>query len=326
MYERIGLNCWKNGCALSKNGPSAFVTSVSAGSPSSDAWISGPRSRKRLLEVGREVAERAHRRREVVGRRLQVLDHRARLRGEARDALDGRLRLVEERREDPDRLGELAVTRRRRVEGAVGVHDQLAQRAALLVQRSEDGAGVAHDPRDGRLLLVEHPQELGAVDGEALEVPERVVQRLRRVDALVAHRLGELARPLLERVAGRLVERAEDLVELDGRLDAAVLQPAAVGQLGAVSASPASARGSSRRAASSGAGSRACPRGSARTARRSRPRRACGGRPRRAPCSSPCRRSRRRSGRPPRRRGSAPRGRRPRSGSPAASAARTRRT
>ena len=70
-----------------------------------------------------------------------------------------------------------------------------------------------------------------AVLGEARQVAERVVE----VAAAAVDRLGDLALPVAERVAGLRVERGEDLVELDRALTRAFVEPSALGDLRAPS-------------------------------------------------------------------------------------------
>ena len=93
--------------------------------------------------MGREVAEVADRRAEVVGHRHEVVHKRAGVERELLEPVERQPRLAQERRED------LRSTRAERllllgggVEGVLGVHDQVAERALLLVQGAEHHAGV----------------------------------------------------------------------------------------------------------------------------------------------------------------------------------------
>ena len=129
------------------------------------------RSLNSCFEVGRQVAQVAHRRAEVVGGRLEIVDQRPGVGGEALEPGQCGLRLVQEGREDPERLGQGLVARGGGLEGPLGVDHELAKRTAALVDRAEHLAGVAHQALDGEALLVELGQQRRPVDGEAFEVP-----------------------------------------------------------------------------------------------------------------------------------------------------------
>jgi hypothetical protein len=72
---------------------------------------------------------------------------------------------------------------------------------------NEHGAAVAHLFLDRFGLDVEHPQDVRGVGGKRRQVAERVVQVL----VVALQRNGELLLPLLERRAGRCVERVVDV-------------------------------------------------------------------------------------------------------------------
>jgi hypothetical protein len=106
-----------------------------------------------------------------------------------------------------------------------------------LGDRAEDDARVADQLAEVGLLAVEHPENIGRVGGERAEVAERVVQRLRgRVGVLLGalDRQRRLFDPLLERRPRGLVERGEDLVELDRLLHLRARDRAAVRQVALV--------------------------------------------------------------------------------------------
>ena len=144
----------------------------------------------------------------------------------------------------------------------VGVLDQPAQLVVALGQRAEHDAGVGDQPPHGALLAVEDVDRRARVLGERAEVAERLVD----VAPVAADRLRLRLHPHLERVARAVVERAEDLVELDGRRDLRRPQPRRPRGSSWRSGCPASARRRSRPAASSGAGSPSRPTAAARSA------------------------------------------------------------
>ena len=87
-----------------------------------------------------------------------------------------------------------------------------AQLAVLARDRVEHAAGVAHDAAQRHLLLVQRPQQVGAVLEERRRVAERVVQVGRE---LLGRDDPGLVQPLLEVAARARVEGPEDLVQLD---------------------------------------------------------------------------------------------------------------
>ena len=180
------------------------------------------------LEVRPDVAEVAHGRAERVGHGLQVVDERVGVDREGRQAVERRARLVEEDREDVE-------SRRQRVllggggrEGALRVDDQVVQLPVALVERGEDDAGVLHDALERVVLGVEDVQHARARLREVAQVAEREVEVLA---GAAPDRLRRFRHPLAERGLGRVVERAQDLVELDRRLDLAVVEEGPIGQL-----------------------------------------------------------------------------------------------
>ena len=183
---------------------------------------------EQVLEVGREVAEVVKRGPEVVRGALQVVHERIRVPREVLEPRHRRLALVEEGREDRERLAKGLVARGGGLEHALRVHDQLTQGAAALVDRAEHPPGVLDQVVHGDVLLVEHLHQLRAVHGEALEVAERVAQVLASVT--LRDRAVQLLDPVLERLTRLWVECREDLVELGGALDPRVRQPATVRQ------------------------------------------------------------------------------------------------
>jgi hypothetical protein len=117
------------------------------------------------------------------------------------------------------------VARGGRREDLVAVAYGAAQLATPLAEGVEHLAGVADDLADGALLGVQHLEDLGGVAGERVEVAERVGDVARAPAQGLRLRL----HPRLERAPGVGVERAEDLVELDGRRHLAHRQPAVLG-------------------------------------------------------------------------------------------------
>src|SRR4051812_23892167 len=179
------------------------------------------------LKVRRQGAQVAHRRAEVVRHRLERAHERLGVLGEALEAVGGDTRLVQEDGEDLERVGQRLILGRRRREGALGVHDELAKLALTLIERAEHHAGVLHELPDRHVLLVEHLQQRRAVAREVGEVAERVVEVLGR---RALHLQAGLLHPVAERRLRLRVEDAQDLVELDRRLHLGVRQDRVVGQ------------------------------------------------------------------------------------------------
>ena len=100
------------------------------------------------------------------------------------------------------------------------------QLAVARAERVEDDAGVADRAAATALLLVELLAAAVRVLGERREVAERGVE----VRAAALDPLRERLLPDLERLARPRVERAEDLVQLDGRRHLRVGQRAVLGQ------------------------------------------------------------------------------------------------
>src|SRR6185436_9358425 len=167
----------------------------------------------------------AQRRDRVLQRGPEVLDERVRRRRERLEARERELRLVEERREDLERVGQRLLTTRRCVERLPGRDDEVVELALVLGERAEHDAGVADERLRLMLLAVEDPQQVGAVVGEGGQGPEGVVEVL----AVAADRLRRLLLPALERGPRPRVERVEDLVELPGPLHLRVRELPAVG-------------------------------------------------------------------------------------------------
>ena len=234
-------------------------------------------------EVGREVAQVAQRRREIGGRLAKVAHQRVGVDGEALQPLHRGAGLAQEGGQDPERVGQLLVARRERAEGPLAVHDQAAELPVAGGDRIQHAAGVAHQAPQGELLLVQRSQEVGARLEEGRSVAERAVEV-----APVVAREGDprLAQPGLEVPARAAVEHPEDLVELHRVRDLRVGQAAPVGKVADPRHRRAKARRRSRRAGSSGAGSRGCRPSAAHSAGRSPSARWCAACRRRAPC--PC--------------------------------------
>ena len=100
-------------------------------------------------------------------------------------------------------------------EHRLGVRDQAAELSPALAERLEHLAGVAHELARGEPLAVEDAKQPVEVGGERPQVADR----RREVGAAVTQRDRDVLLPGLERRPRRLVERTEDLVQLDGVRD-----------------------------------------------------------------------------------------------------------
>ena len=277
--------------------------SRSAGRPVFDAVISGSRLPKRSAQVGRQRAHVAQRRRAgraATGRRSWTsgsVSLRERL-----QARERRLGLVEEGREDPERLGQrLAAGAAVASNVSLGVDDRgCAAGPRSAVSAPNTDAGVADQPRAPRCAwpssTVSRSVPSSAKRGQVAERVVEVAGRGRRSP-------GEVLLPGRNalRVCGSSAWKisSSSTRRLTWRVGAASPPSGIVGR---AAACPASARRRSRPAASSGAGSRARPWRSARTCGRARSSRPCG-----CGCAgssvlrrAPCRPTRRRRARRPR--------------------------
>src|SRR5688572_864864 len=197
-----------------------------------DAGLGRPNQRvdvvEELLQVRREIAEVAQRRREVPSRLAQIADQRIRVAGEVLEAQHRGARLAQEGREDLEGLGQRVVARGERAEGRLAVRDQAAQLAVLAGDGVEHAAGVAEDTPEGDFVLGERLEKAGPALEERRGVAERVVEVAR--EAATRDDAG-LVEPLLEGLARVRVEDAEDLVELHRVVHVRPRQRAAVGEL-----------------------------------------------------------------------------------------------
>ena len=158
------------------------------------------------------------------------------------------------------------VAARDRLPDPVRVPDQLAQLALALRERVEDVAGVAHEAAASRRSAGAAPAGRRPCSRRTASAPERVVQRLARCPSR-PRPPGRARCEKRARVSGSKVRRISSSSTVSATWPAAAARrrrrvPA--------SACRATAPRRSRRAASSGAGSRACRSGSARSGRRSR--------------------------------------------------------
>src|SRR5205823_10332651 len=96
--------------------------------------------------------------------------------GEALQADHRLLGLVEERREDVERLRDGVVVGRRGGEGRLPAGDQVAQRRLAAVDGVEHRAAVAQQVDHRGVLHVEHLQQVGGVGGEVRQVAEYAVE------------------------------------------------------------------------------------------------------------------------------------------------------
>ncbi len=151
-------------------------------------------------------------------------DQRVGVGAETLEPIQGQTRLLEEGGQDAEGLAQLIVALRRRREDRRRVLDQPAELALALRERAEDDPGVLDEARDGLILGVEHAQQAVRVLGEGLQVRDRG----REVGSPPRRRERRALHPDPERVAGPLVEGAEDLIELHGFGDLGPRQGAAL--------------------------------------------------------------------------------------------------
>ena len=222
--DRIGLSSGKNVCSASASGCASCSVLSSAGTPVRLTRISGVEVAEQVLEVGREVAEVVDRRAEVVRRALQVVHERIACcarspRAAPSSPCSRRGRSGRSRTSRASASSREAVASKARFEFTIS--SRSAPRRSLIAPNTSPG--VPDQVVHGDVLLVEHLHQLRAVDREALEVAERVVQVLAAV--ALRDRAVELLDPVLERLPRLRVERREDLVEL-GRCPRPASSPA----------------------------------------------------------------------------------------------------
>jgi hypothetical protein len=111
-----------------------------------------PERLQQALEVGRGGAHGGQRGRELPLGGPQLVEQRRGVAGEAVEAAQRGLGALLERRQRPERRGELAVGGRRLRERRARVGDQSAQLLAALCERVEDDAGVADERLNGAAL------------------------------------------------------------------------------------------------------------------------------------------------------------------------------
>ena len=157
----------------------------------------------------------------------QLPHHGRGVAGEPAHLVERRAQLGERRRQDPHRLGELAVARRRRRQHAVAGDDQTGELALPPPERAQDGPRVAHERPHRAALLVQDREEPVRAVAERVDVAERVVQVLR----VPVGGERQAAHEPLEVAPGPLVERPRHLVELDRGEDLLARQVPAIGQL-----------------------------------------------------------------------------------------------
>ena len=179
---------------------------------------------ERRRESAEVVDDRHHRPRH----RLEVAHERLGVLGERVEAVVEALLLVEERREDVDRLSQGPALLGRRAEEALRVHDQLAELVSALVERGVDHARVAHEVVERVLPRVQPLEELCSLLAERRELTERVVEVLADPPRYL---LGELCGEALERSPRRAVVDRQEIVDGDGPRDGRRGEAPAVRQL-----------------------------------------------------------------------------------------------
>ena len=199
--------------------------------------------------------------------RMQLGDQRVGVAREALQAVQREPRLVEEGGQRPEGGLEVLVAHGGRVEDDAGVPDQALELTLALAEGAETTSPVLRtncwtapcwvsSTRSSRLA--------SSANGSRFAIAAR------EVGAAPGDGDRGLLHPGLERGPGLRVEGPEDLVELHRAAEPAPWAGSRPRPASARSCLPGSARRRSRRAASSGAGSPGCPRGSARSASRSR--------------------------------------------------------
>ena len=212
------------------------------------------------------------------------------LRAKSSSRLHRRARLAQEGREHLEGLGQRVVARGERREGGLAVRDQAAQLPVLARDRVEHAAGVAHDPPQRHLLLVERPQQVGAVLEERRRVAERVVEVAREASPEVTIPASCSHSWKSSRVSGSKTRKTSSSSTVSSTFERGSVPPSARSRR----------LGAARRELHVGLAQQALlaqdrarvAAGSARSGCRSRSRPASSARPGRAPSPSPCRRSR----------------------------------
>ena len=202
----------------------------SAGSPACPALLSAGIWFISVWQLGRQGRHRLERGVQLRRGRVQLVDQRLGVGGEATRGIDRRARLGQERRERADRVGQRRVAVGRRLEQLVGVAHQPLQLRRRARQCGEHLPAIAQQRRGRRLLAIEHRQHRVDVGCERVQLRERGVELL----APVGQRDPSLLHPCLERPARLRAERVQDLIELDRGLHLALGQLTAVTQLGPV--------------------------------------------------------------------------------------------
>ena len=234
-----------------------------SGRPVLAAVVSGPSAVRKLLNCGANGLAACEQLRELALGGAEFVEERV---GDRRRSVSSScsatVELALERRQRAEGLGERLARFGGRVEGALAVDDQPFELVVAAGERVEDDAGVVHERPHRAFLGGEHADQLVGVFDERFE--------RRRSEALICS-----PRPLiaagrycchtwkLRRVLGSSTERMSSSVTDGSTWLSASCAPSA--RYGPACCSGGSAARRSPRAASSGAGSRACSRGSART-------------------------------------------------------------
>ena len=267
--DRIGLSSCRNGCRRLEHRRDAAQEALALGQVAH-------RGRDRSC-AGRRTATRgparAPTRRWIVGARSSATGCRSLisgfvLRAKRLEPVERQPRLVQERREDRERLRQ-RVLRRSAVAWNVRCEFSISPRSWPLRSFSAPNTTpvLLHEQRQRLLLPVEHAEHVGAVGREPGQVAERRVQVL--AAAVPRDRRG-VRLPGPERLLRSACRRScrissSSTVALDLRPG----QHVAVVQLRGAPPIRARAPRRSRRSATSAAGSPSCPSGAARTSARS---------------------------------------------------------
>ena len=170
----------------------------------------------------REVADRRH---GLVRERPQLVEIRAELARDGLGRLDERIDVVERRAEvyvgrvcrphevgqPRDQLSERLLLRSQRARGAVQVVDERAELALLLRERGDEPRGVDEEALEHRRVVRQLAEEAARRGEVRLEVGEAAVRVVTDARVLAP----PAAEEALDRLAGLLVEHAEERVDLD---------------------------------------------------------------------------------------------------------------
>ena len=187
----------------------ASVRSLSgAVAPEQRAQVADRRPR-----AGDERAQLAQERREVLRRRLGLGDEHVEVVERRAQVDERRVGAPQRRRQQAERLRQRDVLRADRPRGRVRVADEAGEVVAPLGQRGDEPRRVDDEARQRVLVLGDLADEPARRRQQRVEV----LRRLARLLALAAVLRGEALDDVLQVAARLLVERVEDLVEVDDR-------------------------------------------------------------------------------------------------------------